>query len=358
MNVSPRSSRVSPNYEYLNAVTRARGTRLLSAEQIGALACGTLEGMELFLLESDLYASRYREQLAGDNPSLLHRVEDALAAGSADAITAIFSVAEGEAAFLLSVVLSLGDLYNGQALLRSFTGRDRSVRGPQWHRYALLGTAFYDELWYDCPTPVDAAVRCSEKDDGLAVLLVDAFRHLHTYEDSERARRLLLTRWLSLWGLALREISGRNGERMREFLGRLTDTWNVGVWLRRLSADGAQRPAGGFLPGGWGLSLERLAGTSTARDLFVASGWRFPRDWQEGARASEVHRLFQRAFSSWQEGLYRKDLLGIDVTVGYVARVLSEWRRLSLIAVALSMGLSDREIGRHLTRLGGEEGFS
>ena len=327
---------------------------MLSAEQIGALARGTLEEMELFLLESDLYAPRYREQLAGDNPSLLHRVEDALAAGSADAITAIFSVAEGEAAFLLSIVLSLGDLYNGQALLRSFKGRDRSVQGPQWHRYALLGTTFYDELWYDCPAPVDAAVRCSEREDGLAALLADAFRHLNTYEDSERARRLLLTRWLAHWGSALKAVSGQNGDRMREFLGRLTDTWNVGVWLRRLSATEPQRAARAFLPGGWGLSLERLENTSAARDLFLASGWRFPRGWQEGASASEVHRLFHRAFFSWQEELYRKDLLGIDVTVGYVARVLSEWRRLSLIAVGLSMGLSDTEIERHLVRLGGE----
>jgi vacuolar-type H+-ATPase subunit C/Vma6 len=53
----------SPNYESLPAVIRARGTRLLGREVFSRLASGSLEDMELFLLES-----RYGPGTASSSP--------------------------------------------------------------------------------------------------------------------------------------------------------------------------------------------------------------------------------------------------------------------------------------------------
>ncbi|GAB1486402.1 hypothetical protein MASR2M79_14520 [Aminivibrio sp.] len=70
-------------------------------------------------------------------------------------------------------------------------------------------------------------------------------------------------------------------------------------------------------------------------------------------KSANFQRTVQRAFFQWQKGLYRQNLLGIDVPLGYTAMVLDEWRSLTLIAVGLSLGMPPEEIEDHL--FGGEK---
>ena len=334
----------SPNYEYLNAVVRARGTRLLGREVFFRLASGSIEDMELFLLESR-YGQRYREQLATGGGSLLGRIENALAGGAADILQETASLARGESLLFFSVILSLGDLHNGRILLRASPGGVRPGNSPAWHRYSLADPSFYDDLWKKCPTPADGAVRCHEENHDLARILGESYRVLHETGDLFRAERALYSGWFSWWRDRIRGRNNENGRRMAEYLGRLTDLWNFSIWLRPGEGAAGERA---FLPGGWGFSQEALETLDDPEKLFSGSGWSFvPGKHGEKSR-SDLFRSFQRHFYEWQTSLYRKNLLGTDVSLGYAAQVVQEWKNLSLLAVGLSLRMPAAELERHL----------
>ncbi|TDY60512.1 V/A-type H+-transporting ATPase subunit C [Aminivibrio pyruvatiphilus] len=334
----------SPNYEYLNAVVRARGTRLLGREVFFRLASGSLEDMELFLLESR-YGQRYREQLATGGGSLLGRIENALAGGAADILQETASLARGESLLFFSVILSLGDLHNGRILLRASPGGIRPGNSPAWHRYSLADPSFYDDLWKKCPTPADGAVRCHEENHDFARILGESYRVLHETGDLFRAERALYSGWFSRWRERIRGKNNENGRRMAEYLGRLTDLWNFSIWLRPGEETAGERA---FLPGGWGFSQEALETLDDPHKLFSGSGWSFVPGKHGEKTRSDLFRSFQRHFYEWQTSLYRKNLLGADVSLGYAAQVVQEWKNLSLLAVGLSLRMPAAELERHL----------
>jgi vacuolar-type H+-ATPase subunit C/Vma6 len=334
----------SPNYEYLNAVVRARGTRLLGREVFIRLASGSLEDMELFLLES-LYGSRYREQLATGGRSLLGRIENALAGGAADILQETASLARGESLLFFSVILSQGDLHNGRILLRASPGGIRPKNSPAWHRYSLAASSFYDDLWKKCSTPAEGAVRCHEENFDFARILGESYRVLHETGDLFRAERALYSGWFAWWRERIRGRNNENGRRMAEYLGRLTDLWNFSIWLRPREAAYGERA---FLPGGWGFSREALESLEDPEKLFSGSGWSFAAGKQGKLSRSDLFRSFQRHFYEWQKSLYRKNLLGIDVSIGYAALAVQEWKNLSMLAVGLSLRMPAAELERHL----------
>lgn len=334
----------SPNYEYLNAVVRARGTRLLGREVFTRLASGSLEDMELFLLESQ-YGQRYREQMATGGGSLLVRIENALAGGAADILQETASLARGESLLFFSVILSLGDLHNGRILLRASPGGIRPKNSPAWHRYSLAESSFYDDLWKKCPTAADGAVRCHEENHDVARILGESYRVLHDTGDLFSAERALYSGWFAWWRELIRGRDNENGRRMEEYLGRLTDLWNFSIWLRPGGETARERA---FLQGGWGFSQEALESLDDPERLFSGSGWSFVPGRHGERTPSDLFRSFQRHFYQWQKSLYRKNLLGTDVSLGYAAQVVQEWKNLSLLAVGQSLRMPATELERHL----------
>lgn len=334
----------STNYEYLNSVVRARGDKLLPREVFRRLTEGTLEDLELFLLESS-YGPRYREQLARGEAALLGRVETAMAMGAADILLDLASLARGEALLFLSLILSTGDLHNGRILLRASPGGMSPKKSPVWHRYSLADVSFYDDLWKKCKSPADVAIRSHEEDHPIARILGDSHRILHEKEDLFSAERYFYSTWLNEWRKEIGEKKGQNGRVMREYLGRMTDLWNFSIWLRpKAEAFEGDR----FLPGGWGFSREDLEGTDDDDLLLSRSMWIFDKEKDRGRQRAELFRSLQRQFYDWQQGLYRRNLLGIDVSLSYAARVVQEWKNLSMIAVGLSLKMPPGEMERHL----------
>jgi len=340
-----KSTTESPNYEYLNAVIRARGTKLLEQEVFFTLAGGTLEDLELFLLES-VYGIRCREQLAIGGSSVLFRVENALAAGTADILLETASLARGEAGLFFDVLLSMADLENGRLLLRASRAGEARGKPPLWRMYCVAGTAFYDDLWKKCFNAADGAIRCHEEENPMASLLGEAYRTLYETGSLSVSERALYSGWLDYWREQLGPLKGTNVRLMEEYLGRLTDTWNLSTWFR-LGTE-LEHGVRSFLRGGWGLSSLKLEGCATLECLFEGSGWEIPFLSGQRDANSVVLRKFQGLFHLWQKRLYRKDLLGIHVSMGFAAQVQLEWANLSMIAAGLSLNIPSAEIVRHL----------
>ncbi|MGI6784406.1 MAG: V-type ATPase subunit [Aminivibrio sp.] len=344
MILSQKSADESPNYEYVNAVVRARAARLLGRDVFLRLASGAPEDLELFLLESQ-YGPRYREQLATGGGSLLGRIENALSAGTADLLLDTALLARGETFVFICLILSMGDLHNGRILLRASPGPLRQKNSPSWHRYALADTSFYDDLWRKHATPAAGAIRCHQEDNDIARILGVAYMTLHETGDLFRAERSFYSGWAEWWRKQAATRKNQNGRRMAEYLGRLTDLWNFSIWLRRGSKEEGEPE---YFTGGWGFSKEILQSSRDMEALFASSGWKDIPGLGEGRAESEIFRSFQRSFYEWQRRLYRKNLLGIDVLLGYSARAVQEWKNLSLIAVGASLKMSPEEIAEHL----------
>ena len=305
---------------------------------------GTLEDLELFLLESS-YGPRYREQLAMGETALLGRVERAMAAGAADILMDIASLARGEALLFLSLILSTGDLHNGRILLRASPGGMSPKKSPLWHRYSLADVSFYDDLWKKCKSPADVAIRSHEENNDIARILGDSHRILHERGDLFSAERRFYIGWLSWWHKEIAARKGPNGRLMKEYLGRMTDLWNFSIWLRpkREPLDGER-----FIPGGWGFSKEALEAADDPAFLLSRSPWSFDKTKFDDYSRPGLFRYLQRHFYDWQLGLYRKNLLGMDVSLSYAARVVQEWKNLSMIAVGLALKMPSEEMARHL----------
>jgi V/A-type H+-transporting ATPase subunit C len=55
------------------------------------------------------------------------------------------------------------------------------------------------------------------------------------------------------------------------------------------------------------------------------------------------------SFAIWQMKLYRHDPLGIEVAISYVARQLTEWQNMNILAAGLELGFESQEIVSRLT---------
>jgi len=346
---------LSQNYGYLNARLRARLSSFIQPKELRRLSGGTIRELELFLLDSP-YAESYRAHLVSLETSPLARIEMAVSLGVAERIRATLHLAQGEPRELVKVVTTRSDLHNSRLVLRGLSlGRD-PLRSPTWHAYGELGPDFFDALWA-ASSILDAREKCLAKGDPLALALGEALEARQAGESLPFAERQLLTAFLAhLNGLFLK-IGGSGSETALEVLGRSVDLWNIGIWFRKQLGKG-QKPheAIPFLPYGKWISLERLETVSSARALVEGTPW--IREIQgpalEQGSALVLQGAFNTAFWRWQSFLYRRNLLGFEVAVSYLSRLLLEWQNINILAVGLALGHPELEISRRLIDVVGE----
>ena len=339
----------SQNYGYLNARLRARMTSFIQPHELRRLSAGTIREVELFLLDS-AYAESYRAHLVSVANSPLARIEMAVSLGVAERIRATAHLAEGEPRELLKVVTTRSDLHNSRLVLRGFSlGRD-PLRSPAWHAYGELGTDFFEALWTAGST-LDAREKCLSNGDPLAIAIGEALELRKGGESLPIAERHLLTAFLAHLSRIFGKLSGPGSQTALEVMGRSVDLWNIGIWFRRNQESGkGSHEIISFLPHGKWLSLSRLETARSARALVEGTPWirEIPGTALEEKSAMALHGEFNRAFWRWQSYLYRRDLLGFEVAVSYLSRLLLEWQNLNILAVGLALGHQAKEISSRL----------
>lgn len=343
----------SQNYGYLNARLRARLNSFIPAQELFRLSQGTARDLELFLLDS-AYAESYRANLVSLEASTLSRIELAISLGSAAKIRDTLRLAQGEARELLKVVTTRSDLHNARLVLRGlFLGRDSS-RNPAWHAYGELAPGFFEALW-KTTSILDAREKCLANGSPLALALGESLEAKQKGETLPSAERLLLVHFLDhLQGL-FKKIGSKGSETALEVMGRMVDLWNIGIWLRKKRVDREEAVA--FLPYGKWVTLGRLGSASSARPLIEGTPWirEVKPEILETGSPMALQGEFNIAFWRWQSFLYRRDLLGCEVAISYLSRLLLEWQNLNILAVGLALGHPAIEISRRIIDvLGGE----
>lgn len=304
--------------------------------------------MEAFLLESR-YARAYRLELVSSETSPLKRLETALAVGVAEELRFVRSLAQGEPAALFSVLLSRADLHNSRLLLRSFAVPHRNaLLQPLWHEYGSVPGHLCRELW-ESRTLLELCERCRVDPHPFVRAVGEAAVELSRGHPLVRVERTFLLEALS----ALREETApfvsSDGDRVREYLGRLIDLWNIGIWLRHHTGyEETEHRESEYIPDGCSLSPRRLAFARSLAEVVHGTPWRpWIRNITE-TTPSEFQRALHAAFLQWQTGLMRKNPLGIDVAMSYVAKQITEWRNLNTIIVGTALNLSREGIVERL----------
>jgi V/A-type H+-transporting ATPase subunit C len=350
------SSNHSPNYGYLNARLRARLDSFIQPRELRRLSGGTIRDLELFLLES-AYAESYRAHLVAVEASPLARIEMAVSIGVADRIRNTVNLAQGEPRELMKVVTTRSDLHNSRLVLRGLSlGRDPS-RNPSWHGYGELEADFFDSLW-SANTTLDAREKCLANGTPLALALGDALEVRQEGESLPLAERQLLNAFLSYQEGLFRKIGGAGSETAIEVLGRSVDLWNIGIWFRKHRGDrGKAQEAIAFLPYGKWLEIPRLESSDSVRAMLETTPWTkgIEASVLQAGSATSLQGELNRAFWKWQSFLYRRNLLGFEVAVSFLARLLMEWQNLNILAVGLALGHPGKEISRRIVDVVGEE---
>jgi V/A-type H+-transporting ATPase subunit C len=283
----------------------------------------------------------------------LGRIETVLARGAGEQLLWIKKLAVGECRSLVEVALARADLHNCRILLRCFTVPGERGAEPLWHGYGILPVSFFSTLWKTSQL-VDASERALSYGHPLAAALGTSLGEIGKGGGQMRAEKFLLRRLVEIFLEELRGIRGSNGEMLREYLGRLVDLWNLGVWLRRRRA--GYRPETetdqDFLRTGAWLKVDRLDKVKTLRQLVHGTPWGQAVRNIESVSPQDFQRELQIHFWKWQLGLFRKDPLSIGVALGFIAMQIVEWNNLNTIAVGQTIGLSGPGLIQRLIPLG------
>jgi len=338
------------NYGYLNARLRSRMTAFLPREEYEKLASGSVENLELFLIDST-YGESYRKGLLQQNLSLNRRLEMVLAHTATRRLKEAKSFAEGEPADFFEILLSRADIYNCRYVLRAtWTNTTGSGEGPFWHGYGTLPEVFFQDLWNsrDVDEVTEKALLFGHP---FAVHLAHACRELKNSGQLIFAERRLLREILEHCFGILKAHRGKNANRVKEYLGRMIDIWNVNIFSRRKrdggEGDELEKP---FLEGGAYLSVERLSESRNIRELLHETPWqRAIGRVFEGGTPVPLQRVMSADFALWQMKLYRQDPLGIEVAISYVAHQLTEWQNMNILATGLELGFKADDILSRLT---------
>ncbi len=338
------------NYGYLNARLRSRMTEFLPREEFKKLASGSVAALELFLIDST-YGESYRKGLLRQNLSLNRRMEMALAHTATRRLKEAKSFAEGEPADFFEILLSRADIYNCRYILRA--SRAKTMGGgeePFWHGYGTLPERFFRGLWdsADVDEVIEKALFFGHP---FAVHLAHACRELKNSGQLVFAERRLLGEILEHCFGILKAHKGKNAGLVKEFLGRMIDIWNVNIFSRRKrkggEGDELDTP---FLEGGACLSVERLSESRNIRELLLETPWqRAVGRVFDGGPQVPLQSVMSKDFALWQMKLYRRDPLGIEVAISYIAHQLTEWQNMNILAAGLELGFEAGDIVSRLT---------
>lgn len=333
------------DYGYLNARLRGRWGAFYAPSFFDSLSEEGLGSFEQSMLKGP-YSSHYRRELASTRSSILERIEKATTSGSSERLRLVDDFASGEAKNLIPVLSINGEIFNSRLLLRKFQGRANRSGRPQWHDYGPLGAFFFDSIWEECSSPMEAIERCYTSGKPTAVPLarsLEIFLKTGSFFESERCYMSGIIEW------CLRPLDGVSPGilTVSEFLARSIDLWNIQIWFRKRI--GVDVHTGDFLEGGT-IVVETLDKTKDVYRLLSDSIWSSPLLGPDLA-FPVLGRFLHNEFLRWQIGLFRTDILGIGVAISYMARQVLEWRNMEILAVGLSANLPPERIRRLLWRL-------
>ncbi|NCC95369.1 MAG: hypothetical protein EOM02_00865 [Synergistales bacterium] len=333
------------DYGYLNARLRGRWGAFYAPSFFDSLSEENLESLEQAMLKGP-YSPHYRRELASTRSSVLERIEKAATSGASERIRSVEGFATGEAKELIPILSMGGEIFNSRVLLRKFQGHDSRSGRPQWHDYGPLGAFFFDSVWEECSTPMEAIERCYTSGKPTAVPLarsLEVFLHTGSFFDAERCYMSGIIEW------CLKPLGGVSPGKLTvgEFLARSIDLWNIQIWFRK--GVGSEIKAGDYLAGGT-IGIDILEKNRDVYGLLSGSLWSSSA-LTPGITFPVLGRFLQNEFLRWQIGLFRSDILGIGVAIAYMARQVLEWRNMEILAVGLSANLPPERIRRLLWRL-------
>ncbi len=327
------------NYGYLNARLRAHFPDFLGREDYRSLAGKTLQGIEVFLLDTR-YGKSFRKGLVELPLSIHRRIEMALAETAAESLNHARKMAMGEPEDLLRVLLSGADLHNGRLLLRFFFTGAIYEGSPMWHGYGTLPVSFFRKLWSSSHSIDQVIDRCLAFPNPFSRPLGKACSELRKGATLPASERVLLSGILAYLYVVLDRHRSKNSGLVREFLGRSIDIWNMNIWSRAVSGTFPKEKAAGlYIENGSYLSIEKLKASADQDQLLRSTVWEGALS-RTGSRS--VAMIVSRAtklFLLWQISLRRKDPLGIEVAIGFCAQQLVEWQNLNALVVGIDMGL-------------------
>jgi V/A-type H+-transporting ATPase subunit C len=336
-----------PDFPYINARVRGMRSRLLTQAQMEDLLGAP--SMPAFLqgLATTPYGGDLQEALARYEG--LRAVDDALARNLQRTTNKILEFADGRPRALIEVLLLRWDLYNLRVIVRG----KHAGRPPDEVMGALMPAGTLGE--------VVLREMAAYPDTGLLAGTLEAVEHpfavpmaegLAAYAASGdlTALEMRLDRAYVERGLRVAGGRGRDAAVLREILQSEIDVANVKTALRLASAgemEEAQRlryfmPGGTMLPQGLYLALSSPATQAQGWKKLPISGFpvrESPTNLVEFER--ELDLDVARALAAY----YRRDPLGLDIVVGYMAMKSAEVANLRLIARGKFMGLP-REILR------------
>ena len=333
-----KSSKGFPeNFGYLNARLRARFGDFLAREDYRRLASRSLEDIEVFLLDTR-YGKSFRRSLIEQSLSTHRKIEMALADTSASVLSHTRNMAMGEPEDLISVILSRADLQNGRLLVRYFFIGIPYEMQPRWHAYGTLPVRFFAQLWKS-PSVAHGIDKCLAFDHPLARALARALEQVVKGSSLPASERALLSGMLVCQERVLDSHRTKNSALVKEYLARTIDVWNLNIWSRVFSGVMQKEKAAElYLKGGFSLSPERLQGSPEPAGLLDSTPWENILDRSKGGPAEIAPGGAMREFWRWQISLRRKDPLGIEVAISFIAHQLVEWRNLDSLVVGVSMG--------------------
>ena len=326
------------NYGYLNARLRAHFSDFLEKEDYIRLAEKSLNGIEVFLLDTR-YGKSFRKGLVEQPLSTHRRIGIALNETTSDCLNHARKIAMGEPVDLLRVLLSGADIHNARLLLRFFFTGFPHNDNPMWHGYGTLPVSFYRQLW-NTRSISHVIDRCLAFSHPLARSIANAFSELGKGVALPGSERVLLIGILAYVEEVLDNHRSKNSIVAREFLGRSIDVWNMNIWSRVVSGI-LQKEKGSvqYIDKGAFIPLNKLNNSTDLEQLLGGTPWEDVLFDPHSKSVTLIASRAARSFWLWQMSKKRKDPLGIEVAIGFCAQQLVEWQNLNALVVGIDMGL-------------------